>query len=86
MLVTTLTVDGGVVVVTLVELTVVKTVVSFDVEEMLLDFDAVVDGVVVNVDDGCCVVVAVVFGSNESTTPTGPVKSTSLSGHINSSG
>lgn len=82
-LVTTLIVDGGVVV-TLVELTVVTCDVSFEDDELLLNCD-VLDGVVVNTEDGDCDVV-LVFGKSESTTPIGPDKSISLSGHVNSSG
>lgn len=50
MLVTTFIVDGGFVV-TLVELTVVKSVVSLAAVVSLLDLDEVVDGVVVRIDD-----------------------------------
>lgn len=83
-LVTTFTVEGGLVV-TLVDVIVVLSfVVSLLAVELVPVFDVDVC-VVVRVDDGACVV-ELVFGINESTTPIGPVKSTSLSGHVNSSG
>lgn len=81
-LVTTLIVDGGVVVT--LELTVVPCEVSFEDDELLLECD-VLDGVVVNTEDVDCDVV-LVFGTSESTIPIGPDKSISLSGHVNSSG
>lgn len=83
-LVTTFTVEGGVVV-TLVDVIVVLSfVVSLFAVELLPVFD-VEECAVVSVDVGPCVV-GLVFGINESTIPIGPVKSTSLSGHVNSSG
>lgn len=89
-LVTTLTVGAGVLVITAeLELIVVASVSFEDVpmEELLesLVVPGNVVGKVVNIVV-CCVVVTVVFGKRESTMPIGPVKSTSESGQINSSG
>lgn len=84
-LVTTFTVEGGVVVTLLeVMIVVLSLVVSLLAVELVPVFDVDVC-VVVRVDDGVCVV-ELVFGFNESITPMGPDKSTSLSGHVNSSG
>lgn len=90
-LVTTLMVGGGVVVTPLVlERIVVPSVSFIDV------FGEELDSLVVPTDDdgggvvrtvvSCCCVVPVVLGNRESTTPIGPVKSTSESGQDNSSG
>lgn len=84
-LVTTFIVDDGVVVTTVVLFGVVVCVVSLVDVELLLDLDVDVD-VVVSVVVGAWVVTVVVFGIRESTMPIGPDKSTSLSGHVNSSG
>lgn len=92
-LVTTLIVDDGVAVTLLLLLdpTVVSLVASLSgivvpvplllVPPFAFDVD---DCVVVSVDVDAGVVL--VFGSSESTTPIGPDKSISLSGHDNSSG
>lgn len=83
-LVTTFTVEGGVVVMLLEVIVVLSLVVSLLDVELLPVFDVDVCAVV-RVDDGDCVV-ELIFGFSESMTPIGPDKSTSLSGQLNSSG
>lgn len=86
-LVTTLTVEGGIVVLTeelleLLDCVVTSTVVVVAglVEARVVTVEIVVGAV------ACCVVwVAICFGSKESTTPIGPLRSTSDSGHDSSS-
>lgn len=87
-LVTTLIVGGGVLVIAAeLELIVVASVSLEDVPKEVLE-SLVVPGNVVGkvVNIVVCCVVTVVFGNRESTMPIGPVKSTSESGQINSSG
>lgn len=87
MLVTTLIVDGGIVVLMLVLLTVVCAVVSAVADVVVIGFvEAGLDAVAIVVGDASNVVVADGFGTNESTTPIGPSRSTSDSEHDNSSG
>lgn len=84
-LVTTFTVDGGVVVTVVDDVNVVLSLVVSLLTDELLPADVFVCAVV-SVDDGMVADVdELILGTRESTTPTGPVKSASF-WHVNSSG